>query len=333
MLWILQSIPTLLEHWIPLIQLPKFPYLTVLRPRQWIKNLIVFAAPLYAVSIDDPLQTQIWPESLLTFVLFCSVSSSFYLLNDILDREADRHHPVKCQRMIAAGFVSVPVALAMAITLFVSALSISYWHTPPLGILISGYALLQIAYNLWLKRTAILDIMAIATGFILRASAGAVATGTTMSSWFLLCTAMLALFLGIEKRKAELRLFKVHSSPLTRAVLERYSLPLLLRMESTVTTGIIMSYALWSSGPTVGGAPTAWMLLTLPFVLYGVFRYQLLSDPQPKANHPDIDVVRGRSPEQPEEVLLKDTVLLLTLLAWIGTSVIILGLKQQGVIV
>ncbi|HIK31304.1 MAG TPA: decaprenyl-phosphate phosphoribosyltransferase [Oscillatoriales cyanobacterium M59_W2019_021] len=297
------------------------PYFQALRPRQWTKNLVVFAAPLFAFSLN----WQTLADIGLAFALFCCASSSFYLINDIADVEADRRHPVKCQRPIAAGRVSIPAALCMAIVLLGGALTLGWRHAPALGIVLLSYAVLQVAYNLKLKHTPLLDIVAIAMGFVLRACAGGAATGLTLSPWFLLCTAMLALFLGIEKRKAELRLAKGRGGK-TRAVLRRYSLPLLTRMESTVTTGTIMSYALWSSGPVVNGASTSWMLLTLPFVLYGVFRYQLLSDPKPASRQ----LAGHESTERPEEVLLKDFPILATTIAWMATSFAILFLQHQG---
>lgn len=305
----------------------KVPYVAALRPRQWTKNLVVFAAPLFAFSIS--LSSLL--ASFLALILFCCASSSFYLFNDIADVESDRKHPVKCKRPIAAGLVSVPVALGMALILLGGALLVSWMQSPRLGATIAAYAVLQTAYNLKLKRTVILDICAIATGFVLRAYAGAAATGIVLSPWFLLCTAMLALFLGVEKRKAELRLVSVNGGK-TRAVLKRYSLPLLHRMENVVTTGTVVTYALWSSGPVVHGATTSWMLLTLPFVLYGVFRYQLLSDPEEISRRSDIGLELGGKSERPEEVLLTDLPILLTVLGWIITCFGILLLRHQGII-
>lgn len=301
-------------------------HIKALRPRQWTKNAIVFAAPLFAFDISS----RSFAGAGLAFCLFCAASSSFYLLNDIFDVKADRQHPVKSRRPIAAGLVAIPTAIAMAATLLTLAIAIGYWQTPSLGLTIFSYALLQVAYNLRLKHTVILDVIAIATGFILRACAGAAATGIVLSSWFLLCTAMLALFLGIEKRKAELRLSEIKGKK-SRAVLYRYTLPLLNRMESVVTNGTILAYALWSAGPVVHGASTSWMMLTLPFVLYGVFRYQLLSDPQEIARH-NAESEAGGQTERPEEVLLKDKPLLLTVLAWVATTFTILLLKQNGLI-
>lgn len=305
----------------------KLPYLTALRPHQWTKNLIVFAAPLFAFSLNE----RSLSGSLLAFALFCAASSSFYLLNDIADVKSDRQHPIKCQRPIASGQVNILVALLMALVLLISSVVIGWWRSPSLGIILIGYALLQIAYNLKLKRVPILDILAIAIGFILRAYAGAAVTGIVLSVWFIFCTAMLALFLAVEKRKAELRLIQLRGGK-TRAVLKRYSLALLTRMESMVTTGAFMGYALWSSGPVVNGASTSWMMLTFPFVLYGIFRYQMLSESQEKRDEDNGSLKQEERTERPEEVLLTDIPILLTVIAWVITILVILGLKHQGVI-
>lgn len=307
-------------------QSKQYAYIAALRPKQWTKNLVVFAAPLFAFNIN----MQSLLGSLLAFTLFCCTSSSFYLLNDIVDVESDRQHPVKCNRPIAAGLVSIPIALGMALVLLSGALIVGWLQSLPLGATITAYAVLQVAYNLRLKRMVILDIGAIACGFILRAYAGAAATNIILSPWFVLCTAMLALFLAIEKRKAELRLVLTGAKP--RAVLKRYSLSLLERMENVVTTGTVVSYALWSSGPIVRGATTSWMLLTLPFVVYGIFRYQLLSDPEEIARHNENSAEHGGRSERPEEVLLKDLPILVTVSGWVITCFGILFMKHQGLI-
>ena len=301
-------------------------YLLALRSKQWTKNLIVFAAPLFAFDI----RISSLLSSFLAFALFCCTSSSFYLINDLLDVESDRRHPVKCKRPIAAGLVSIPEAISIAVFLLATALIAGWWKSPGLGAAILGYALLQVAYNLSLKHRVIVDVVAIATGFILRALGGAAATGIVLSNWFLLCTAMLALFLGIEKRKAELRLSEIRGKK-SRKVLLRYSPALLMRMESVVTNGTILTYALWSSGPAVDGASTPWMMLTLPFVLHGIFRYQLLSDPSEIARR-NPGVEQGGKTERPEEMLVKDKPLLLTVLGWVGVTFIILFLEHQQLI-
>jgi 4-hydroxybenzoate polyprenyltransferase len=303
------------------------PYLVALRVHQWTKNLVIFAAPLFAFHWN---WASIW-GSILAFGLFCCVSSSFYLINDIVDVQSDRQHPLKCKRPIAAGLISIPVATAMAVALLAIALVGSGLQSPALAGIVLSYAILQAAYNIKLKRISILDIIVVAIGFVLRACAGAAATQVPVSPWFLLCTAMLALFLGIEKRKAELRLMQTGSGK-TRSVLKHYSLPLLARMEGVVTTGAIMSYALWSAGPTVQGASTSWMLITLPFVLYGIFRYQMLSDPQTIKRNRRQGMVYAEQTERPDQVLLNDLPILATVTAWVLTSFVILWLEQQGVI-
>ena len=309
------------------IKQTKIPYIIALRPHQWSKNLIVFAAPLFAFSIS--LDSIV--NSLLAFVLFCSISSSFYLLNDIADYKSDRNHPVKCKRPIASGLVPISHAFLMAGVLFSCSLTFAWSRFPTLGLILSAYALMQVAYNWRLKRIVILDIVVIAIGFILRACAGAAATNLPVSPWFLMCTAMLALFLGIEKRKAELRLSKIKDIK-PRSVLSRYSMSLLTRMESTVTTGAVMSFALWSSGPFFNGAPTPWMLLTLPLVVYGIFRYQLLSDPEEILRRNGSGNHSGGRTERPEEVLLHDLPILGTVIIWVLTCFVILFLKHQGII-
>ncbi|WP_373545963.1 decaprenyl-phosphate phosphoribosyltransferase [Chamaesiphon sp.] len=288
-------------------------YVRELRVKQWTKNLIIFAAPLFAFDFTN----RSLSGSLIAFILFCCASSSFYLINDIIDVESDRLHPVKCQRPIAAGTIGISEATTVAIILLSVAAIVGYKTSFGLGTAIVGYALLQVAYNLKLKHKIFVDVLAIAAGFVLRAWGGAAATSIGLSQWFILCTAMLALFLAIEKRKAELRLSEIKGRK-SRAVLHRYSLPLLNRMESIVTNGTIVFYSLWSAGPAFKGATTSWMMLTVPFVLYGIFRYQLLSDPQEIARTNPL-LEQGGKTERPEEMLLKDRPLLLTAIGWLVT--------------
>jgi decaprenyl-phosphate phosphoribosyltransferase len=308
---------------------PSFPQslLIAMRPRQWTKNLIVFAAVLFAFRLEP----QPWISSMVAFCLFCCLSSGFYLLNDVADVEADRLHPVKCKRPIAAGLVPVSVAITIAIFLLAGSLGLGLWYSAGLGLILSAYAAMQIAYNLKLKRTVILDVLAIAMGFVLRACAGGAAASIALSPWFLLCTAMLALFLGVEKRKAELRLCEKRGIP-ARKVLERYSLDLLTRMESVVTTSALVCYALWASGPVVKGASTVWMMFSLPFVLYGIFRYQLLSDPQETTRRSQNGGDSEEQAERPEEVLINDRGILLTVFAWGISCLTILWLSHAGIL-
>lgn len=292
------------------------PLLVACRPRQWSKNLLVFAAPLFAFAFN-PVS---WLSACGALVVFCLISSATYLLNDALDVEADRAHPSKCRRPIAAGLVSPPVALGTAMALAVVSLSLSALLTPHLAVVVLLYSLIQISYCFRLKRMPLLDLFCIASGFLLRAIAGAVAARLPPSPWFLLTVGLLALFLAIEKRKAELRV-SLDRGVTTRQVLDRYSLPLLLRLESLVATSSFMAYALWAAGPTLGGAPTSWMLLTVPFVLVGIFRYQLLSDPEEAARRRV--VAPDRTSEKPEEILLGDRGIRLSLAGWLLTTFLI----------
>jgi 4-hydroxybenzoate polyprenyltransferase len=286
------------------------------RPRQWSKNLLVYASALFSFQIAS----HIWINSTLALISFCLISSCIYLVNDVIDINADRLHPTKKNRPIASGLVSSKAALITAAILFVASISIALLVNPGLVLIIIGYTLIQFAYCLQLKREPLLDIFCIASGFLLRALAGLVATGLGSSPWFLLCVGLLALFLAVEKRKAELRV-SLDRGVVTRRVLNRYSLPLLQRLESLVSSSAFMAYALWSAGPTLQGAPTSWMLLTVPFVLVGIFRYQLLSDPE------EIERRTARNPEQttekPEEILLGDRGIRLTLVGWMAMVVVI----------
>jgi decaprenyl-phosphate phosphoribosyltransferase len=300
----------------------RLPILQACRPRQWSKNLLVFAAPLFAFRFG----ADVWLPAAGALVVFCLVSSAIYLLNDCLDVASDRAHPSKCNRPIAAGLVSVPAALSTAAVLAALSLSLAAWITPALAAVVLLYGLIQVGYCLVLKRKPLLDLFCIASGFLLRASAGGVAAQLPLSPWFLLTVGLLALFLAIEKRKAELRLAQ-DRGVITRAVLERYSLPLLLRLESTVATSAFISYALWAAGPALGGAPTSWMLLTAPFVLVGIFRYQLLSDPEEADRRRSVDA--ERTSEKPEEILLGDRGIQLTLVGWLLSTTMI-GLLSRA---
>lgn len=299
-----------------------FPLLQACRPRQWSKNLLVFAAPLFSFRFE----AHVWLAAFGALLAFCLISSAVYLLNDCMDVAADRAHPSKRHRPIAAGRVSVPAALTTAALLTLASLSLAAWITPALAGVILLYGLIQVGYCLQLKRMPLLDLFCIASGFLLRAIAGVVAGGFGFSPWFLLTVGLLALFLAIEKRKAELRVAQ-DRGVITRMVLERYSLPLLLRLESLVATSAFISYSLWAAGPALNGAATSWMLLTVPFALVGIFRYQLLSDPE------EAERRRERAPdrtsEKPEEILLGDRGIQLTLCGWLLT-VVLVGLSHRA---
>ena len=281
-----------------------------------------FSAPLFAFRFN----IDIWLSALAAFAAFSLISSAIYLLNDCLDVASDRAHPSKQYRPIAAGLVSIPSALLCATALAMASFCLAGLMNPNLMSLVLLYGLIQVGYCIKLKQVPLLDLFCIASGFLLRAIAGAAAASLPTSPWFLLCVGLLALFLAIEKRKAELRSV-IDNGVITRKVLERYSLPLLLRLESTVATSAFMSYSLWASGPTLRGASTSWMLLTVPFVLVGIFRYQLLSDPA------EVDRRREwlsvQTSEKPEEILLGDLGIQLILLGWLVTTAVI-GLLSRA---
>ncbi len=288
--------------------------LVACRPRQWTKNLLVFAAPLFAFSRA----WQVWGVALLAFGAFCAMASAVYLLNDVLDREADRLHPDKRFRAIASGRLGLPSALLCGAVLAIASLGLAAAISPALVVVLLLYAAIQTAYCLALKHIPLLDLFCIASGFLLRAVAGGLTARLVISPWFLLTVGLLALFLAIEKRKAELRHCRERGT-VTRPVLLRYSLPLLLRLENLVATSTFMSYALWAAGPALKGASTSWMLLSVPFVLAGLFRYQLISDAEEAERRqqlqPDINS------EKPEEVALRDRGLRWILIGWLLTVI------------
>ena len=285
------------------------------RPRHWTKNFLVFAAPLFAFTLDK----NVWLAASGSLVAFCLISSAIYLLNDSLDVEVDRQHPRKRYRSIAAGQVSVPLALTTSALLALVSLIFAAALSDALAGLILAYGLIQVGYCLRLKHEPLLDLFCISAGFILRAMAGGVAAELALSPWFLLTVGLLALFLAVEKRKAELQNI-LGGGVINRKVLNHYSLPLLLRLESLASTSTFMSYALWAAGPALNGASTNWMLLTIPFILIGIFRYQLLSDPI-EAERTDSYKMNYAKSEVPEEILLRDQHLQVVLIAWLATIV------------
>ncbi len=277
-----------------------------MRPRHWVKNVLVAAAPLFALVSS----LGAWGRVLGAFVAFSMTASAFYLINDVRDRAVDRQHPLKQHRPIAAGRLSVRAALLAAGTLLVLAFVISVPVAPWLAAALGGYALLQTAYNLGLKQQPILDLMVIAGGFVLRAVGGAAAAGVPASGWFILCVGLLALFLGIEKRRAELR--DTTTDATARSVMQTYSLPWLRRMEAVVTASALMAYALW----TLEGAETPWMLATVPFVAYAIFRYQYLSE-------------QGKG-DTPVDLLLRDPGMVAVVVLWALSSLFLLLLAPPG---
>ncbi|HEY8173950.1 MAG TPA: decaprenyl-phosphate phosphoribosyltransferase [Dehalococcoidia bacterium] len=300
--------------------LPHLRYVVrAMRPRQWTKNGIVFLAFVFSVNqqyeIGEP---STWVpkllESLVAFACFTLVSSADYLVNDIRDVESDRVHPRKRNRPIAAGLLSVNSAWRWAVALAVIGNAGAFALNWKMGLVVFAYTVLMVAYSYRLKHIVLLDLMVIAAGFVLRAMAGALAIEVPISPWLYVVTALGALFLGINKRKAELELLQDGAGN-HRKILDEYSTGLLDQMASTVTAATLMAYGLYTF--TAEGLPENHsMMLTIPFVLYGIFRYLYLVDVKKEGG-------------SPEEVLLKDIPIMLTVIGWITTAAIVLLVARE----
>ena len=278
-------------------------WLAALRPRQWTKNLLVFAAIIFAGDLDQS-------EKLLAaagaFVVYCAASSAAYLLNDVRDVEHDRAHPVKRDRPIASGLVppraALVVAVVLAVVAFALAAVLGRWSV----LVLCAFVALQLGYSLGLKHVVLIDVMAIAGLFVVRAVAGAVAVHVRISPWLLLCTGLLALFLALAKRRGELVLVGADRTP-GRPVLEGYSLALVDQLVAVVAASTVIAYSLY----TFTARDSKAMMATIPFVLFGVFRYLLL-------------VHREDAGEEPENVLLSDRPILACVALWALTAALLL---------
>ncbi len=286
------------------------------RPKQWTKNLLVFAAPFFSFTTIN----EIWFSAFIGFISFCLASSSIYLLNDVLDLKNDRNHPSKKYRPIASGAVSTKTALSFSLFLIILSSYLAISVSLSLLYVILIYLIIQIAYCVRLKTEPILDIFCISSGFLLRAIAGVKASDLEFSQWFLLSIGLLALFLAIEKRKAELQISQSLNIK-TRKSLERYSISLLKRIEPIVSTSSFMSYSLWAISTSINGVPKNSMILTIPFVLLGIFRYQLITDSEERVRREAIKP--NVNPEKPEEILLSDKGILSAIIGWLITIAII----------
>ncbi len=280
-----------------------------LRPRQWVKNLFVFAGLVFAQKLFTP---SVWP-ALGAFAVFCALSGSVYLLNDAADREKDRLHPDKKWRPIASGRLPAGTAVTAAAVLVVAALAGSLVLSRPLAVVALAYAVLLGAYSVWLKHVVIVDVIVVAIGFVLRAVAGAVAIDVGISGWLLICTVLMALFLALGKRRHEY-LTLGEAAVRHRPILAEYSAGLLDQMIAVVTASTVTAYALYTMSPeTVAKFETRLLPATLPFVLYGIFRYLYL-------------LYRRQLGGNPSELFLNDGPLLVNTLLWIlAVALIIYG--------
>lgn len=271
-----------------------------LRPHQWVKNVLVFAAPVAAGVIDQP---TIVRDTLLAFVAFSAAASGTYLLNDSSDVEADRRHPTKRNRPIAAGIVPVKLAVALGVALIIGALALGFVINRNLGLTLVAYLSLTTAYTFWLKRVPIYDIVAVAAGFVLRAIAGATATGVPISEWFFIVTSFGALFMVSGKREGERNLLQGDASSV-RATLGVYTAGYLAYLRSVASGVVLVGYCLWafeSANKSAGDADIWFQLSIVPFVI-AILRYAMLLD-------------RGEGGE-PEKLVLSDRPLLLAGALW-----------------
>ena len=272
-----------------------------LRIKQWTKNLLLFAGLIFARQLHDPAQLLKvgW-----AFAAFCMLSSALYIFNDLLDLEKDRNHPRKKYRPLASGALKIPLAIGIMTGLLLGGLGITLY----LNVLFFSLAALcylgqTIAYSLFLKRVVIVDVMTLASGFVLRAVAGALVINVPISPWLLVCTMLLALFLALTKRRQELQ---TSGSNESRPVLDSYTIAFLDQVITIVTAATLTGYFLYAFT-----AHSVWMMLTIPFVIYGLFRYLLLT------------YARGWG-EEPEQVLLSDWPFILNICLWLITSATII---------
>lgn len=283
--------------------------LRAIRPRQWTKNAAVLAPLFFAHRAFEP---RLAMEAIAATLAFCLLSSAVYLCNDVIDRERDRQHPIKRHRPVASGELGIPMALAVAILLAACALGSLAWLGTTVFATGIGYLVLQALYTGILKKQVIVDVIAIAIGFVLRVATGALAIGVPISNWLYLCTFLLALFLGFSKRRAELSLLQGNAAE-HRPGLDELSLPLLDQLIAAVTASTIVSFALYTMSPDTVEKFDSWLMLTLPCVIYGIFRYLYL-------------VYQKGSGDSPEQLLLHDRPLLID----IALFVLIAGVVIYG---
>jgi 4-hydroxybenzoate polyprenyltransferase len=283
-------------------------FFDTLRPQQWVKNLLLFAGLIFSQNFYH---LNFLLKSLAAFCLFCLLSSSVYVVNDIIDIERDRKHPLKSNRPIAKGEIKISTAVFLFILLALVSLGFSTLLSPLFALMALSYLVLNLVYSRYLKHMVIIDVMCIALGFVIRAVAGAVVIGVQISAWLIVCTILLALFLGFGKRRHELLLLDTQASE-HRTILTEYSPYFLDQMISVVTASTVVAYAFYTLSPEVEGKlGTKYMDLTIPFVLYGVFRYLYL-------------IHQKEGGGSPTKMLLGDTPLLVNIILWFFAVMLII---------
>jgi 4-hydroxybenzoate polyprenyltransferase len=289
------------------------PVVRLLRPEQWLKNFFIFAPLIFSKHLFN--EAYVW-TSLLSFVVFCLLSSTVYIFNDIADREADRLHPSKRNRPIAAGTISIPQAVGMAIGLLLVISFLMMFLNAKFLLIAAVYVVLNLGYSFFLKRVILVDVFIVAAGFMLRVLAGAFAINVQVSEWLVLCTLFVSLFLAISKRRGELLLVSNSEAYKGRAVLREYDIEFLDQIMTIAASGMAISYALYTVAErTIIVFGTSSLIFTTVFVLFGIFRYLYL--------------VRTRKTEDnPTHMLTTDTVTLLNVAAWFTACVIIIYFSE-----
>ena len=277
---------------------------SALRPQQWTKNLLLFAGIVFAAKLGDAIR---WAEAGAVFAGYCAASSAAYLVNDVRDREADRAHPLKQRRPVARGDLTVRAALVLAAVLAIAALASAVTLGGLSVVLLGAFASLQVAYTLRLKHVVLVDVAAIASLFVVRAAAGAVAVRVPISPWLLVCTGLLALFLALGKRRGELVLVESEAAP-GRPVLDGYSLGSVDRMVTVVAFATVVVYSAY----TVSAHDSRALPATIPFVAFGLLRYVYL-------------MRRRGLGEEPDQVLVTDTPILVAVALWVATCAAVLA--------
>jgi 4-hydroxybenzoate polyprenyltransferase len=264
------------------------PFIRTMRPKQWTKNVFVWAALVFDQKLFEP---PYFIRTLVTFVLFCLISSAVYVINDLVDIERDRQHPTKCNRPLPSGALSPRVAAVGAVLLILITVPPVLWLDNWLAAVLYGYLGLMIAYSLWLKNMVIIDVLVLAAGFVLRVAAGAlVVDADRFSPWLYVCMTLLALFLALGKRRQEIMLMK-EDAGLTRSILQEYNLRFVDEMLAVVSATTVMAYSTYTfSAPNL---PTDHiMMLSIPFVVYAIFRYLYLIHVQGETDPPDVVILK-----------------------------------------
>jgi 4-hydroxybenzoate polyprenyltransferase len=290
--------------------------LRAMRPKQWIKNLLVFAGFVFTLNERwRPFSPAMWlyfRRSAAAFAIFCLISSSIYLLNDVRDVEKDRQHPTKRNRPVASGALSPRVAVLAALLLMPASLLAAFFLSPSFAAVVGAYVLMQLAYISYLKNLVLVDVFVIAIGFVMRAISGALVLDADISPWLYIVTLLGSLFMGFCKRRNELLLLDARAGA-HRKILELYTASLLDSLTSIVASATIMAYSLYTfTSPKL--PPNHLMMLTIPFVIFGMFRYLYLAHTHDEGG-------------SPEEVFFKDRPLIATITAWIAVTGIILTLR------